>query len=334
MAVRSTTSRRSTRVCSRRPGRDGGSTLIEMMVALTVTLAVTAGAFTLALSSRGLFELDEARARLNQSLRGSKDFLIEDLRQAGERLGTTFPVIELVRGEDLPGGNPGDPDRLILRRNLADTILRSCRDVSNMDRRIYLAETLGPPPPGCVSVPDSNADGWPDNHEVWHEYRLAHGVPVDGEAAVPAYLYDPFNGQGEFFWYRADDAAAGFIEAPNGQTWHNNYPSTHQCQVYLLEERRYQLANDMLELVVDQDNANPLHLVDGIVDFQLRALFQVPPPPAMPVEPPAQDTLGFGDDWTTLRGVEVTVRGRVQLKQRFIEREWSSLILPRNVLSH
>jgi type IV pilus assembly protein PilW len=327
-------SKPSTPSCSEAGRRTGGATLFEMLVAMAVTSAVTAGALALGLSSRRMYELDEARTRLNQSLRGSRDFLVADLRQAGERLPGSFPAIEIVRGEDLPAGEPGDPDVLILRRNLADTMLRSCRTVAGSEPEIQLAE-LGeePPPPGCTPVPDGNGDGWPDNHGTWHAYRLAHGVEVDGAAAVRAYLYDPVDGVGEFFWYGGDDVAEATIEAAAGPSWTRTYPAEHHCQVWLLEERRYALDGDLLTLRIDSDASKTLHLVDGIADFQLRALRRPPPLPAPQDDPPPLDSFGFGYDWTELRAIDIRVVGRVPFKDRTIEREWSAAILPRNVLS-
>jgi hypothetical protein len=304
-----------------------------MLIALAVTMVVTAGALTLALSSRKLFALDAARMRLNESIRGSRDFLTTDIRQAGERLTRTFPAIEIINGEDLPGGQPNDPDQLILRRNLLDTALRSCRDVKNNDRKIYLAELEHAPPTGCQQLPDSDGDGWPDNHQLWHDFRLTNGTEIDGEMEVPGYIFNPVTGDGEFFVYRKDDYTKGYIETPSGQDWIHEYKKDDEALVFLLEERRYQLDRDVMQLVVNQDDASPFNLVDGIENFQLRARFQIPPPPANPIEPPAQDAFGVGDDWTSLRAIEVTVRGKVPFGEEFIEREWSSEILPRNVLS-
>jgi type IV pilus assembly protein PilW len=313
--------------------------MVEMLIALVVTMVVTGGALALALSSRQLFALDAARTRLNESIRGSRDFLMSDIRQVGERLGPAFPAIEIVNGDDLPGGQIGDPDRLVLRRNLLDTTLRSCQSVEDGDRRIYISglgedEDSGDDPrPGCVPVPDSDGDGWADNHQVWRDYREAHGVEIDGRITVPAYLYNPQTGEGEFFPYNRDDNGDAYIETTADHDWVHDYPAADQCQVFLLEERRYQLDGDLLQMIVNQDEAHPLNLVDGIEDFQLRARFKIPSPPAAPVEPAPQDSFGPGDNWTMLRAIEVRVNGKVAVKDEFIEREWSSEILPRNVLS-
>ena len=313
--------------------------MVEMLIALVVTMVVTAGALTLALSSRNLFALDAARTRLNESIRGSRDFLMTDIRQVGERLGPTFPAIEIVSGDDLPGGQTGDPDQLVLRRNLLDTTLRSCRSVDNNDRRIYISglgeddNSHDDPQPGCVALPDSDGDGWPDNHQVWRDYREGNGEEMAGRPTVPAFLYNPQTGEGEFFLYTKDDNDDAYIETTSGHSWTHDYPADDQCRVFLLEERRYRLEGDLLQLIVNQDDARPLNLVDGIRDFQLWARFKIPPLPAAQVEPPALDSFGPGDDWTVLRAIEVRVNGRVVFKNEFIEREWSSEILPRNVLS-
>lgn len=300
------------------PSSSEGVSLIELLVALSVTLAVTAGGLGLALSSLGLYETDHARIRLNQNLRATQDFLTADVRQAGELLGDDFPAIEISDGA------AGAPDELVVRRNLLSTVLRSCRLVENGERRIYIRESPAPPP-GCVTVPDSDADGWPDNHGAFRAFRLANGVDVSGETEIPAYIYDPLTGAGEFFTYRADDAAAGFIETPAGQVWQNSYPVSDQARVYLLEERRYRIAGGLLQVIVNGNDPSPLNLVERIEDLQAVAAMQ---------DGSLRTSLGWADVWSDLQAIRLTLRGRVDYRNDTIEAVWSSEIMPRNILSH
>lgn len=297
-----------------------GLTVIEMLVGLAITMAVLVAGLSLALSSLSLYEADHARVRLNQNLRATQEFLTADIRQAGERLGDDFPAIEILDGAS------GAPDEIVLRRNLAATVLRSCRDVSGTETKIYVTEPdpLLPQPQGCQPVPDSDGDGWPDNHGAWNAYRLLHGVDVGGDLVVPAYMYNPLTGEGEFFDYAVDDLAGSYLETLSGQNWQYAYPK-QWARVYLLEERRYRVANGMLQVVIDGDDPNPFNLVERIEDLQATAALQ---------DGTQQATFDFSDVWSELSAIEITVRGKVSYDDGDMETVWLSEIMPRNVLSH
>jgi hypothetical protein len=255
-------SRRSTRSSCE------GLSLIELLIALTIAMAVTAGGLALALSSFGLYEADHARMRLNQNLRAAQDFLATDIRQAGERLGNDFPAIEIIDGAS------GAPDEIVLRRALLSTVLRSCATVENTADEIPIA-VEDDPPPGCVAVPDDNADGWPDNHGAWNAYRVANGVDLGGgETAVPAYIFDPMTGLGEFFHYAEDDQDLALIRPAAGHSWQHSYPVEHQCRLYLLEERRYRVVDGVLQVILNGDDPAPMQLVPQIEDLQTLALLR------------------------------------------------------------
>ncbi len=304
------------------PSSCDGLTVIELLVGLTVTLAVLVASVALALSSLSLYEHDHARVQLNQNLRATQEFLAADIRQAGERLGDDFPAIEIRDGA------AGAPDEIVLRRNLLGTVLRSCRPVADTVREVYLAEDdplVSPKPPGCQVVPDVNGDGWADNHGAWHDWRLAHGTAVDGDLVVTAYIFDPLTGDGEFFDYAADDPALHLIETPEGQLWQHAYPVENQARVYLLEERRYRLDNGMLQLVVNDEDANPFNLVERVEDLQATAALQ---------DGTQQAAFDFSDVWSDLAAIEITYRAGQSYDDGELETVWVSEILPRNVLSH
>lgn len=280
---------------------------------MTIVFVVTGAVLSLALSSRGLYETDQARTRLNQNLRSSMEFLVTDLRQAGQRLGDDFPALEIV------DGSSGAPDQLIVRRNLIDTVLRVCQDVAQGTSLtdVYIADTGGTPPPGCAPVPDDDSDGWPENLQAWRDHRQAAG-------AARAYLYNPVSKDGEFFDYVAEDKDNYYVESDIGVVWQFDYPVSDQCRIYLLEERRYELTNGILQVILDADTSAPLRLVDDLDDFQLVALFQ---------DGSQQTTLDATDVWSELRAVRVSLEGEVAIDGNVIERAWSSEIMPRNVLS-
>jgi type IV pilus assembly protein PilW len=316
-------SRRSTPSCA-----ESGYSVLELLVALSVASSVAAGSLTLALSSRRMYVTEQARARVQESLRTARDFLTTDVRQAGERLVSDFPAIEVIRGEDLPGGAPGDPDELVIRRNVLDVVLRVCEDVVATDPRIAVADKDGALP-GCDPLPIDPADVYPTNLQDWSDHRLAAG------GAVAAYVYNPVTRQGEFFTFDSEGELGGagedyyFVARAGGSPdWQFAYPAGQAPRVYLLEERRYRLEDGVLQLVLDGDVTDPVNLVDSIEDFQVRVW---PAPTVLEPSPPPADVFA-GPDWDELRAVEVTVAGRVDHGLRSYRRDWTAEIVPRNVL--
>ncbi len=198
-------------------------------------------------------------------------------------------------------------------------MLRVCQDIAtgDTDTEVYIAQSGGTPPPGCAPAPDADTDGWPDNLQAWRAFR-------NGQT-VRAYIFNPVSGDGEFFDYVDEDAVDFHLEADAGITWQHDYPVTDEPRVYLLEEKRFELNDDVLQVVLNDDDSTPLRLADGFEQFQLVAKFQ---------DLSEQTSLGFADVWSELRAIEVNLSGHALVKNgRSIERAWSSEIMPRNVLS-
>ncbi len=315
------------RPCTRRSS--SGYSLVELLVGLAVALAVTGSALTLALSSRALYDRDQSRVHVNQSIRGAKDFLASDLRQAGERLGDDIFAIEIVDGV------AGAPDQLIVRRSLIDTVLRVCFDVSVPSQVWVLlaippTSPFAPAPPGCNLDPadDGDGDGWPDEIQAFRDRRIAQGE-------LRAYIYDPVRKAGEFFdWEREIDASTGvLVLRPAGSPpWTASnlpYSPSSQSRIYVLEERRYELVDGNLQMVINGDG-EVIHLVDGITDFQAQVVF---------TDGSRQQALspGNGDDWSaiwrSMRSIEVSLSAEADHRGKTIARTFRSEILPRNVLS-
>jgi type IV pilus assembly protein PilW len=280
-----------------------------VLVAMAVVLVVTGAALSLALSSRSLYEKDESRTELLQSLRVSLDLLGTDIRQAGERLPEDFPALVIV---------DGPPDQIAVRRNLIDTVLPVCRDVGTTDEDIFVADLGGAPPLPCNPLPDADADGWRDNLQAWRTYRLANG------GAVPAYIYDPVTGNGEFITYDDEDAAGMTIHRDDLDALLFTYPVANGSRVYILEERLYGLDTDMLQITLNGNIASPMHVVQHLTGFQAWANFQ---------DGSVQQTLGAPDVWSDLRSIEIQLDGRVDNRGELVTRTLTAEFFPRNVLS-
>jgi len=86
-------------------GQAGGFTLIELVVSMAITLAVTASMFAFVHAARHVFEIDLERADMQQRARVSMDALYRDLVMAGAGFQTPA-VAPFRRGDsnpDLPG---------------------------------------------------------------------------------------------------------------------------------------------------------------------------------------------------------------------------------------
>ncbi len=298
------------RPCTR--NSNSGFTVIELLVTLLIILVVGSAALSMALSGRGIYEVDRARMRLNQNLRSGMDYLVTDIRQAGGQLGDDFPALILVNGTS------GGPDLLRVRNNLEPIVLRVCQDISSGDTsvEVYIAQTGGTPDPGCGIMPDDDSDGWPDNLQAWRAFR-------NGQT-VRAYIFNPTSGEGEFFDYVDEDNTTYYVEA-GSITWQYDYPVSEQPRVYLLEEKRFELSNGMLKLTYNDDNSTAVNLIDSLQQFQLIAWFQ---------DSSQQNTLDFSDVWSDLRAIEITLDGETQIEGgEPIHRTWTSEVMPRNVLS-
>ncbi len=291
-----------------------GFTLVELLVATLIGLAITGGALTLALSGRSIYQTDQKRTSVNQNLRAGMDLLGTDLRQAGERVPADVPAVEVASGAG------GAPDTLVLRRNLLDAVLPVCASITGgaSAADVVVADRGPSPPTGCAPVPDQDADGWPDNMGAWKSYRQANG------GRVLAFIYNPVGRYGEFFTYDSEDSAAGSIHAASSSNWAHSYRVGEQCRVYVLEERSYRLNGGLLQLVIDGDEDNPLNLVCEVTDFQARAVMR---------DGSILDSLGPADSWTDLLSVEVTLRGEASFAGRTLVRSLSARFFPRNLLS-
>lgn len=320
MESTSSTSRPSSPSCA------DGFSLIELMIAMALTLSVAAAAISLTTATRQIFEADKARNHVTRSMRISKDFLTVDVRQAGERLDGLFPAVEVIQGDALPGGKLGDPDRLVLRRNTHPTVLRVCRELGGTDRNVYYEEReTTPAPAGCAPLPDGDGDGRPDAVDDWRAERLATDIRADNgrRKMLYGFVYDPVQRRGEFFRI-FNESKRGWIRTHPGQSWQYVYPLINQPRMYLLEERRYDLIGDTLVLTINGDETRQEHLTDKVADFQLQAQMHSGSP---------RPSFGPGDAWHDLRAIEVSLRTSTTVGGEVFERSTTITATPRNVMS-
>lgn len=283
-------------------------------MALLVGTTIAASTVGLAMSSENLFQSSKRRTSVSQALRSSLDVVGNEIRAAGILLPADFVAMEVIDGPF------GTPDELVLRRNLISTVMPLCADLASGTIRdeVAIADGGGTPPPGCVPLPDGDGDTFPDNMDIWRDDRIARG------GTVSAYIYNPTTRVGEFFDYDAEDAATFELSVGDGGTWANDYTVAQQSRIYLLEEQRFRLTGDLLEMVIDEDAANPLGISDLVEDFQVNVIF---------TDGTKAASLGAADDWGDVETIELTIDGAVTKRGRTSRGVLSARFNPRNVLS-
>jgi type IV pilus assembly protein PilW len=280
-----------------------------------VGLVVLGGVLTVTLSTRGAVDGDQARAEVNQDLRASLDLIGIALRQAGERLPADFPALEIV------DGGAGNPDAIIVRRNLTDTVMPLCQSITagTIDAEVQIGDSGASPPVGCTPLGDDDDSGWPDNLDVWWAERVRAG------GRIWAYVYNPVDRLGEWMLYDHDGSTTDFIGNGSGEPWLHDHDVAEQCRVYLLDERTYRLDAGLLQYVGSQDGGDPINLSDGVIDLQARVHLE---------DGTVLDGFGATDDWTEIRSVEVALTKQAEAGRRSKNGTLTARFFPRNILSN
>lgn len=299
--------------------------MVELLVTIVVAAILLTAVLGITFSSQRLFGADRSRTELNQNLRAVLDIVGNDVRVAGERLNSfsgSATVQHPLAAVELSGGT-----QLYLRRNLLDETLPLCQGfLSTSGTEIQIARasegdgvTLGANPECFLdATSDSDGNGIPDALEAWREYRSANGP------AVGAFIYTVATNKFDFFLYDSDpnDDRIGRVAS----TLDFDYEISEKPAVIMVEERRYRLNGEVLELIINGDTDNPLRLVNRVTAFRVAAV--------MSDGTQLTDYVGRGSDWAQLVGVELSITAMVREGARQVERTITSRYFPRNVLSN
>ena len=299
-----------------------GMTLVELLVALGVAGLLLALLLPTALGNRRLYTLDVDRTGTNQNLRAGLDFLVADVRQAGERLPLDFPAIEVAV--------EGEGSILILRKGLLDLALTLCDTINGNQNNIPVAaanqgqlRNLPPDLQGVCALRDANRNGMDDRIEVFRAFRCAQdGVPGcatgNRREEVRLYIYDPVARVGEWFVYDGEDASGVKIHKGNRERWSRTYGPG--ARIYALEERRYYRESGTLKLQ-ENGETGAKGVVAGVTRFTVRAFAGGTWYTAFPQG---------SQSWVSLRTLEIALTARVGR----VERELLTQAVPRNIFSH
>ncbi len=290
-----------------------GLSLVELLVALTVAILVLAAAIAVTFANRRVMNMDQARTSLNQNLRTGLSIIGDDVQISGERL--TAQSDAYLPPVEVQGGTV-----LVLRRNMLDVVLPVCKDIAvgSADSVFVALTDNNSGNPNCTVDASTKDPNWPDNLGAWRAYRLANN------GTVPAFIVDPITKASEFFTYDAESSSDFHIHRASG-TWAGNYAAADRPQVYLLQERRYQMVNGYLEFVLNGDTAASQKLIPDVTDFQVRAGLDGPSI--------RTDFPQAGDTFASLKYIEVTLDGTATQGRKSVDRQLSAQFFPRNVLS-
>lgn len=311
------------------PCSSSGLTLVELLVAITVSSMIFALVLPLILSHHRLVTVDQARTSVFQTLRSAMDLVGTDVRIAGERLeqrgGPGIMPIAIDTGE------AGASDELVLRRNLLDYVLPVCDEIKagSSENNIKIRNNSLHNYPECQR--EHPSAGWPPELLAWKEYREGHGGAA---GQVRAYIYSPLTKLGEFFIYDDEDASKFQIHRLAGadSSWAYDYevnknanPPHDLSRLYILEERRYRLnADGVLEVIVNGDFANPQSIAGGITRFTVRAIRS---------DGSVMADLSTSAHWRELMAIEITLDAQAAARRETVDRTLTSRFFPRNVLS-
>jgi len=293
------------------PASNSGFTIIELLVASTLSLLVLALVLSTSLTNKLVYQQDVVRTRINQNLRSAIDIIGMNMRQAGEALPSFFPAIEVVNGTG------GGSDQLILRRNLYENeILNICQDLTAGTSTANIRFAYQTSEIACAYSSELVA-----YLNTWLAYRTQQG----GQAK--AYVYNRSAKVGELFTFDdgTDTGTELFIHRTAGN-WAYDYPGDGlSAAMYLLEEYHFLLENGVLKLIQNGDNVNTLNIVDGITDFQVAIHMQ---------DDTTQYAFSANDLWTSIKSLEITLAGADMYAGKLISSSITDRLFPRNVLSH
>jgi hypothetical protein len=288
-----------------------GFTLMELLVAITLSMIVIGLLLSTTITSKNLFRADVARTKINQDLRAVMDIIGSQARVTGENLSADFPAILVENNAN------GTSDSLILRRNLLDEVLKVCTPVvAGSLNDIYI--TGADDQAGCIFADNTH------NYQVWSAYRAEQG----GE--VSAYIFNTSSKLGEFFIYDGESDTSTIL-APEGDylisrygdMWQNDYDELASA-IYMLEEWKIELVNDTLQLTINEEDT-PQNIAFGITEFQVQIILQ---------DNTVLNDFDSTDDWTNMKAIRVTLTGSDSYAGKTLTRTLSTEFFPRNILSN
>ena len=304
-----------------------GFSLVELLVTLVVGMLVISAAVSVTIASNRMFRVDRARTRMNQNLRAASDLVGADVRTAGSA------VSGAVSGDGEAGLQPiivRNGNELEIRRSVLPISLPVCDSVSGSQKALKVSNPSEYDDEECDGARrDIDGDGTPEDLEEWIAHRTDPDKSPDGTVLVYIWPSDDGNENGEFFIYDDEDTSQQQIHKASG-SWEHSYDWEDEDEpkprLYIMEQRRYQLNEGVLELIINGDEENPLRLVNNITDFQVRVI----------TKDGEFEDFGSADDhlFSDIQGIEINVSAEEQVTpDQLVTRELNNRFFPRNAIN-
>lgn len=292
--------------------RRNGFTLIELMVATAMGLILISLVLSASIAGKKILALDFDRTKVNQNLRSAIEMIGIDMVLAGENLGYSFPTLEVIDGGT-------DPDQIVLRRALIPESLTVCNAITAGDiaEDILFAIDDGTVDTGVNSASCVYDDsGQLQNYNTWRSFRTANP-----DAQV--FIYDVTTGLSEFFPFVGEgQSAKSYYITRNSSAWTNSY-NYIASSMFIIEEHRYRIVDDTLQLIVNQDFNNPLTIADEIQSMNYTITFNDG------AQADSFDPKTAAYNWTDIRSIQIDLSSTDTY-----ENSLSSVFFPRNILSN
>lgn len=286
-----------------------GMTLVEFMVAMGLSALIAIMIVSVALANRTMYQRDIVRTRVNQNVRAALDLIGNEVRQAGERLPSSFPAIELI------DHGSATPDQLILRRNLVDDALFGCEDIAaSVTRNSIALSRTSPTGSACLYANQRS------KMDAWVTYVAVPNTPRK------FYVFNSTTHAGEFLQLSSSPTTdtGSLIRLNISAISPTNSYVKEATWMYILNQWSFGVANEVLQITENADTANPKNVVDQISNFQVQLVMN---------DGTTVDSLSSTGAWTNVLAVRVTITGTETVQGRTVSRSLSSEFFPRNILS-
>lgn len=286
----------------------GGFTVLELLVTLLVGMLVMVIGFSTLITVRGAFVDDIRRISSNQNSRGALDIIGIATREAGENLDPHFPAVEIQQD--------GENSILVIRRNLLDEVLKLCTAIDQGSSNTQIFFAVPGTKQGCIRTDQIH------NYSAWNAFR------IKSNGNVRAYIYDSSTKEGEFFDYNSEvDTGSSLYLVSSAHTWAHDYTDTSGA-VYILEEWRFVMNGDLLQVIENGQNDNPLNIAHGFQKFHAEIMLS---------NNSVVNTFTKDNNWTNIKGVRVSIKG-AEVSTAKGKNTYSNVVsaqfFPRNILSH
>ena len=290
---------------------DRGTTLAELMVAVSLSAVIASMVVSVSLANRNIYQKDLSRTKVNEDLRSALNIIGSEIRQAGERFPASFPAILITNGAST------NPDELTLRRNLLSQVIVGCdtRTATTSYSTANLSKT-------AATTAACTAPNQANNYTAWYNYAN----PLGTQQSI--YIFNQTTRNGEFLKLLATvggtSAGVQYI-AFTPKTFAYAYTAEY-TSIYMINQWKVQLVNGVLQIIVNEDTTNPQNVIDGVTAFQVEAVMQ---------DGTTKTSLANTDNWTLVQAIRLTITGTENMPGRKTTvRTVVGEYFPRNILSN